>query len=294
MPSQPIWATSRLWPAFPVSSSRGPLTRLFGTSLPPYRSPCAHWVSIFDLLKRRDVGSLSQHQGSISSLVFAGTTHLLSGGEDGRIALFRCKDWECLHILRHKKPIQALAVHPSGKLALSVGTERSLKLWNLMTGKQAHSATLPAEPLRMVFSASGKYYAILYVHTGSTSKVLVYATGTSTVVLEFSQATRLATIAFLRDDYLFVAGEGTVVQIINIVASIASQPPSPHLSSLETDQKPRIKDLAIVSASTMDILFTGSSSGVIKAWSWSPDTAKELFSHDSGIRITCLTATTAQ
>lgn len=259
---------------------------------------------IFDLKKRRDVGTLSQHRGTVAALAFVGSSHLLSGGEDGRIALFRCKDWECLHVLRHKKPVQSLAVHPSGKLALSVGKERSLKLWNLLTGKQAHSSTLPGEPLRIAFSASGKYYAILFETVSATSKIILYSTDTSRALLEYPHKSRLATMAFLRDDYLFAAGEGSSVQILDISASLLAEPPSPRTRSMETGQSPRIKDLALVpiaSSSSVNadaILVTASSSGLIKGWTWAwacspPTPQQELFAHESGIRITCITVTTA-
>lgn len=243
--------------------------------------------SIFDLRKRRDIGSLSQHNGSVHALAFAGATHLLTGGEDGRIALFRTKDWECLHVLRHKKPVHSIAVHPSGKIALSVGKERSLRLWNLMTGKQAHSAVLPHEPRRIVFSESGGRYAVL-----ADNSVLVYTTDGCRLLLEHKSPTRLATAAFLRDDRLYFAGEGAAVSFIDLHRSVpggdAAAAVTVTVHSFPADQSPRIKDLAVVASSFGDILVTGSSAGVIKGWALPDHT--ELFSHPSRIRITCLTA----
>jgi protein MAK11 len=229
------------------------------------------------LKKRKDIGSLSQHQGTINSLAFAGTTHLLSGAEDGRIGLFRTKDWECLHILRHKKPVTSLAVHPSRKVALSVGKEKSIKLWNLMTGKQAHSSILPHEPLHIQFSESGKHYAVL-----SDFNLVVFETETTKKILDFKSKTRLACMAVLRDELVFIAGEGSLIQIVEI-----SAPTTPKL--LETLQSPRIKGLSLVGGSFGDILVSASSSGLIKGWSL-PD-EQEIFSHSSNIRIICLTAT---
>lgn len=240
-------------------------------------------IRLFDLCRRRDVGSLTQHQGPVTALAFVGSTHLLSGGEDGRISLFRTKDWECLHVLRHKKPIHSLAVHPTGKLAISVGKERSLKLWNLMTAKQAHSTTLPVEPLRILFSETGKYYAVL-----GEKELLLYDTASSRLIRKHVSKTRLATAAFLRDHVVYAAGEGSLVQIIPVADDDQTT------TILDTLQTPRIKDLAIYSDSTMDMLVTGSSSGTIKGWHLPANPAdgpKALFAHEARIRITCLTVT---
>ena len=44
-------------------------------------------------------------------------------------------DWSCLHILGgHKATVSDVAVHPSGKLALSVSRDNTLRLWNLIEG----------------------------------------------------------------------------------------------------------------------------------------------------------------
>jgi protein MAK11 len=55
--------------------------------------------------------------------------------------MLRCRvhDWSLLHILGgHKGPVNSLAVHPSGKLALSGGRDRTLRLWDLVNGRCAY------------------------------------------------------------------------------------------------------------------------------------------------------------
>jgi len=34
--------------------------------------------------------------------------------------------------------VYAISIHPSGKLALSVGKDKTMRTWNLITGKQAY------------------------------------------------------------------------------------------------------------------------------------------------------------
>eukprot|EP00965_Chrysotila_dentata_P230579 6197845-Pleurochrysis_carterae.AAC.4 len=73
--------------------------------------------------------------GALNCLRFHGRTHMISAGDDGEICIWRTSDWECLLRLKgHKGPVLDLAIHPSGRIALSVGNDKKLMLWNLTTG----------------------------------------------------------------------------------------------------------------------------------------------------------------
>jgi len=103
------------------------------------------WISfrIYDLKKRKDLGSLVQHNGAITALQFYSKNHLLSASEDGTICIWRTRDWECMAMMKgHKGPVNGLCVHPTGKIAISVGKDRALRLWNLMTGRKASANKL--------------------------------------------------------------------------------------------------------------------------------------------------------
>jgi WD40 repeat protein len=66
-----------------------------------------------------------------------------------------------------KGPIRGLSVHPSGKLAVSVGHDRLLKLWHLGKGRCSYTARLEAEADDVAFSADGEVRlngAGLYAH----------------------------------------------------------------------------------------------------------------------------------
>lgn len=239
---------------------------------------------IFDLRKRKDVGSLSQHNGSVGALAWTGSSHLLTGGEDGRVGLFRSRDWECLHVLRHKKPVSGLAIHPTGKLALSVGGDRSLCLWNLMTGRQAHQERLAQNALRVMFSpGSGTRYALM-----SETGVRVYRSDGGQSVQEWTvpRGGRLAAMVFTGETVLAVAGEGTTIRFLSVEEG------GQEVGALNTSLSPRIKGLAVIGG----VLVAASSAGVIAGWTLMPEgvVGKEsapLFTHSTGLRITCLTAT---
>lgn len=103
-------------------------------------------IRIYDLQKRKELGTLLAHQGSITALQFsrrdaatAGNARwLLSASEDHRIIVWRVRDWENLGVLKgHTARVNDLDIHPSGRIAVSVSEDHSVRLWNLMTVKKA-------------------------------------------------------------------------------------------------------------------------------------------------------------
>ena len=90
-----------------------------------------------------------------------GTTrpsHMFSGSADGSIAIWKAGgDWEHLKLMKgHKSSVNSLAVHPSGRLALSVGHDKALRMWNLLKGRCSYTTPLEAEADVVQFSPSGQ------------------------------------------------------------------------------------------------------------------------------------------
>ncbi|KAG8727225.1 hypothetical protein FRC12_022690 [Ceratobasidium sp. 428] len=126
-------------------------------------------IKVWDLRRRKEVGGLIQHQGSITHLSFPSRSHLLSASEDGTLSLFSSRDWVLLRTLKgHKGKVNDVAMHPSGKLALSVGKDRTLRMWDMMRGKGAASTKLGKEGELVRWSVSGKLFV---VQTGSALDV---------------------------------------------------------------------------------------------------------------------------
>ncbi|KAG9099875.1 hypothetical protein FS749_000133 [Ceratobasidium sp. UAMH 11750] len=123
-------------------------------------------IKVWDLRRRKEIGGLVQHQGSITHLSFPSRSHLLSASEDGTLGLFSSRDWVLLRTLKgHKGKVNDVAMHPSGKLALSVGKDRTLRMWDMMRGKGAASTKLGKEGELVRWSVSGKTFV---VQAGST------------------------------------------------------------------------------------------------------------------------------
>ncbi|ODV90193.1 hypothetical protein CANCADRAFT_11758, partial [Tortispora caseinolytica NRRL Y-17796] len=142
-------------------------------------------IRLYDLQKRKELGSLIYHDGSITALAFYGTKWLMSASDEGLILLWRTKDWEVMAQLKgHKGRVNDIAIHPSGKVAVSVGIDRSIRLWNLMTAKKAAMLKLGKdEPLKVDFNSQGTTIAI-----GFNRSVQIFdpTTMTSTKELKFT------------------------------------------------------------------------------------------------------------
>ncbi|CAI5998017.1 unnamed protein product [Closterium sp. NIES-64] len=80
-------------------------------------------------------------------------THLLAGSEDRTISLWEVATWRHLSSLKgHKAPVNDIAVHPSGRVALSVARDAELRLWNLLQARCSFRTRLPAQPLALTYS----------------------------------------------------------------------------------------------------------------------------------------------
>lgn len=120
--------------------------------------------------KNRELGSLLHHTAGISSLQFPSRSKLLASGEDNTISVTKTRDWTVVSTIKVPHPkvqgrpsgdtappggspsgVTDFAVHPSMKLMLSVGRgERSMRLWNLVTGKKAGVLNFSKDVLQSV------------------------------------------------------------------------------------------------------------------------------------------------
>lgn len=98
------------------------------------RGVASQWCCrVYDLAKRVERGNLMGHEGTITALTFFGASHLLSGSEDGAVMVWDASSWDCKKVLRgHSAAVESVSIHPSGKLALSVGRDCTLQVWNLL------------------------------------------------------------------------------------------------------------------------------------------------------------------
>ena len=118
----------------------------------------------------RELGTLVQHSASVTALHFPSRSKLLSASEDNTISVTRVRDLEVVSTVKAPRPkmsgqasgdsasagttpmgVNDFAVHPSMKLMVSVGRgERSMRLWNLVTGKKAGVLNFERDVLQAV------------------------------------------------------------------------------------------------------------------------------------------------
>lgn len=68
---------------------------------------------------------------------------LIAASSDSSIALYRVRDWILLRQLKgHKGRVNAVDAHPDGRVALSVGQDKMLRMWDLVAGKSVASLRL--------------------------------------------------------------------------------------------------------------------------------------------------------
>lgn len=173
-----------------------------------------------------------------------------------------------------------MAVHPSGKLAVSIAAkDKSLRLWNLVSGKAAGKAKSPLPFERVFWSPSGDKYALQ-----CEAAIYVYAaSNTSKPLAELQRPSKILTALFLDDDRLAYAGEGSELTIATFMGAPAKR--------VDLKQKPRIKALNRI----RDILVSVASEGSLCFWDISKlgdETVKPLATHTiPGLRPICMSST---
>lgn len=134
------------------------------------------------------------------------STHCVVGfSSDGKICIYKKRDWSVQHTLAgHAGGIGALAVHPTGKLALSGGViDGKLKLWDLTKGRlsfvsKINPASTHAGRARydtiasVIWSEGGDFYAFAH---GPHVTVREVATGKT--LLDVEMPSRVNQVALM-------------------------------------------------------------------------------------------------
>uniref|UniRef100_A0A1A8RJ77 PAK1 interacting protein 1 n=1 Tax=Nothobranchius rachovii TaxID=451742 RepID=A0A1A8RJ77_9TELE len=169
-------------------------------------------IQVYDMKKGIEYGALLHHNGSITCLEFYGTSYLLSGGEDGLLCVWSTKKWECVKSIRaHKGHVTSLSVHPSGKLALTVGTDKSLRTWNLIKGRSAFIKNIKQNAHIVRWSPDGDRYVVVL-----NDKMDIYKLETASVTGTVTNPKRISSIKFLNNAILAVAGDDESVRLCDV------------------------------------------------------------------------------
>ncbi|XP_025300426.2 p21-activated protein kinase-interacting protein 1 isoform X2 [Canis lupus dingo] len=236
-------------------------------------------IHIYDMKKKIDHGALVHHNGTITCLKFYGNRHLISGAEDGLICVWDAKKWECLKSIKaHKGHVTFLSIHPSGKLALSVGTDKTLRTWNLVEGRSAFIKNIKQNAHIVEWSPRGERYIVVILN-----KINVYQLDTASVSGTITNEKRISSVTFLSESVLAVAGDEEVVRFFDCDSLTCVCEFKAHEN--------RVKDILSFEDPEHHIIVTASSDGFIKMWKLKQDKKVPpslLCEVKTNARLTCL------
>ena len=273
--------------------------------------PTLHGNTISEDSRNKELGSLLHHSSSITALYFPTRSKLLSSAEDSTIAITRTRDWTPLSTIKAPIPtpqgrpsgdtaapgevpsgVNDFAVHPSMKLMVSVSKgEKSMRLWNLVTGKKAGVLNFGREILTAV--GEGRF------GTGEGRKVAWDKEGEEFAVafergvaifgidckpkakIEPTPRTKLHQMKYLSSDspsnILAVSTEDG--RLLFYDTSSTTPPPESkkddipscalvaQLGGPAAGITQRIKDFEVLPLDTCFLIITGSSDGTVRLWS---------------------------
>lgn len=287
-------------------------------------------IRIYDLQKRKELGTLLSHQGTVTTLRFSSednykkgdsnapvTTEksgrwLLSGSEDGKIIIWRTKDWEIFGTLKgHEQRINDLAIHPSGRVAISVSNDKTIRLWNLMTAKKAAVLKIKGKDH---LGQSGEY--VRWSEDGSNfvvgllNQLLVYdVTNNAKIIkkIKFTSSLMCMELISIKGKQWLITGHSNgTIDFIDFEELLNSKKQESEDKVWETKAEVfepafslrghtnRIKGITYFNdpAATNEVpyLISVSSDGKIVVWDLSDDVRDQVAVYDSGERLNCVVA----
>lgn len=205
-------------------------------------------VHVFNLKTRQELGALLHHNGTVTGLEFF-DSFLFSSSEDGTIVVWSTKQWKSEKTLYgHKKAVNAISVHPSGKLLLSVSKDRTLRTWNLIKGRSAYVTNIKKEAEFVHWSPGGTLFLV-----GSGNTVDIYSVETASVVHTIEFQRRVCTARFVTENLCVVGGEGNSIEIHDIEKKCLVQKFEAHsnrVKALQVSQGPEENLKWLVSTSS--------------------------------------------
>nr|XP_014087701.2 p21-activated protein kinase-interacting protein 1-like [Bactrocera oleae] len=243
-------------------------------------------IFLYDMRSRKQTNIILSHEGTINALAFTpDSSHLLSGGDDGRMIATRQKTWATEGNWKAHKgsAVNQISCHPSGKLALSLGADRVLCTWNLVKGRVAYKtnlksrSTLGTQPDCLTWSPTGDYFTLCGFRAAE-----IWSIKSADVLLSRKTKEKPICVCWVADELCLVGLESGKILWLEVTEEEGDEGKEHFTEAHST----RVKVMAFLK----DTLITISSSGEMKAWqvNINKKNLKLLCTTNIGCRPTCL------
>ncbi|XP_053659039.1 p21-activated protein kinase-interacting protein 1-like [Anopheles marshallii] len=237
-------------------------------------------ICLLDMRDGTKVTEFLHHDGTINSLVFSNNgSHLLSGSNDGSMVAVNMsklavdKTWKSAH----KSAVQCISIHPQGKMALTLGTDMTLKTWDLITGRALFTTALSKNSKYgrvlsdVQWSPDGDHFALL---GNRVADIISIDTTRSVRTLQFDS--KPTAMCWLSDEEIAVGLESGVL----IMANIHEE---------EQQEKLQIYDTRLKAISCLgNYIATASSAGDVSLWHLAGVNFTQICTQQIGCRPICL------
>ena len=208
-------------------------------------------VKIFNLRNRSEHGTLNHADSMINAMKFYDKKHLITCAEDGKVCIIRTGNWNVEKtLLKHSQGVIDVAVHPSGKMALTIGKDKKLITWNLIKGRSAFVTNIYEIADFVKWSPDGKRYLV-----GFYKHVDVYSVDTAAIEFSVKLFGRSNDVVFLDNETFALAGDMSQIEIHSLVKQ-------EMVHKFEAHEK-RVRCMSLIDDST---LITASNDGKVKIW----------------------------
>lgn len=272
----------------------GAITALGGARDKMVSGSADETLRVYDLTRRRELGRLDKHRGTVTGVALTRDgSHMVTTAEDRTLCIWRTREWECTRTIEHvhgRGGALALALHPSGKAALTLGARGLVRLWDLVHGTLAAAVREDAAACALAWDARGECYAVA-ADRRVTVRAVQQQPDAPRAVLE--HPARVLTLQSLADGLLACGCADGKIYVWDTTSAAAAAKPREVLEG----HTARIRAMAYLAPVPGDtdadatlgarhgLLLTTSTDGVLCLWSC--DDWALLTSEDCKLRIQC-------
>lgn len=178
-------------------------------------------IFIYDMKERKQSQILQHHEGTVNDVQFTPDgSHLLSIGSDGKFVATRLGSWMIdgnWKKAHDGTSVTHLACHPSGKMALTLGSDLILRTWNLVKGTVLYKTnlrgkkTLGHTPDCIVWSTEGNFFTIVGIRN-----VEIWSIDNADVLKSVSTPSRPVCICWIDDNHVLAGLENGKIVFITV------------------------------------------------------------------------------